>query len=67
MPVPIALAPPNLDANVVQLKALCHVHLDFPLILRGQLKDERRQGCEDLPRRKEPVKELLQVPRAVSI
>ena len=61
-PVPIALAPPDLDANVVQPKALSHVRLDLPLILRGQSKDERRQGCEDLPVRKERVKEVLQVP-----
>ena len=62
MPVSIALAPPDLDANVVQPKALADVHLDLPLILRGQLKDEGRQGRKDLPRRKEPVKEVLQMP-----
>ena len=62
MPVPVALAPPDLDADAVQLKALPHERLDLPFILRGQLKNERRQGRKDLPRRKEPGKELLQVP-----
>ena len=65
--VPIALAPPDLDADVVQPEALCHVRLDLPLVLRGHLKDERRQGRKDLSRWEEPVKELLQAPKAVFI
>ena len=66
-PVPVALAPPNLDADVVQPKALPHERLDLPLVLRGQLKNERRQGCKDLSRWKVPVKEVLQLPQAVFI
>ena len=67
MPVSIALAPPDLDAHGVQPKALAHERLDLPLILRGQLKDEGHQGRKDLPRWKEPVEEVLQVPQAVLI
>ena len=59
---PLHLRQPDLDADVVQPEALFHECVDLSLILRGQLKDERRQGRKDLPRWKEPVEEFLQVP-----
>ena len=59
LPVPIALAPPDLDAYGVQLEPPRSVVLNLLLILRSNLKYEGCQCSKDLPGGEEPVKEPL--------
>lgn len=59
LPVPIALAPPDLNAYGVQLEAPCLVGLNLLLKLWSNLKYKGCQCSKDLPGGEVPVKEAL--------
>ena len=59
LPVPIALAPPDLNAYGVQLEVPRLVGLNLLLICWSNLKHKRCQRSINLPGREIPVKEAL--------